>query len=49
MLSYDINGDGRINLLDLYMIVLFQYDLNGDGVVNNADVNIVAEKLDVVN
>ena len=46
--SYDINGDGGKNVLDLVSIILQQLDLNHDSQVNASDVFIVGDRLDAV-
>jgi hypothetical protein len=44
----DINGDGRIDIADMSMLLLklvrpydARYDLNGDGVVNIGDLSVL--------
>ncbi len=55
--SYDINGDGAVNVLDSYSIVSHQgesysgqqypvYDVNSDGIVNTTDIDLVGVHLD---
>lgn len=50
--SRDLNGDGRVNILDLTLVSLYfgqyhpQADVNGDGTVNILDLTAVAQCLE---
>ncbi len=46
LVNWNVNGDGEINLLDMYSVILDGLDLNNDGKVDTADLLMVSEHLD---
>ena len=46
MVNWDINGDGEVNVLDMYSVIHDGLYLNNDGKVDAADVFMVSEHMD---